>query len=213
MVTSDEIRRKLEEKRRKSHTLKDLPPNVENRPSNLEEISPKGDDEPSPQQRDDENVMVCPDCNIEYPGNAKFCTECGSQLEEYVEPEPEPEIIPSFKTAAPATYDNIIIVSSNYVPGYNVVATKGFVYGLTVRSRGLGGQMAAGLRSAFGGEIKEYVKMMDHTRQEALQRMVDHAKEMGANAIISTRFDSDEISNVMQEILAYGTAVIIEEKE
>ncbi|GAB4312881.1 MAG: hypothetical protein Kow0019_12030 [Methanobacteriaceae archaeon] len=200
MVTSEEIRRKLEEKRRKDHGLEEAPPTFDDDTTNAVE--------------EEEKIMVCPDCNIEYDGNAKFCTECGTALEEYVEPEPEPEpeVTPSFKTSAPATYDNIIIVSSNYVPGYNVVATKGFVYGLTVRSRGLGGQMAAGLRSAFGGEIKEYVKMMDHTRQEALQRMVDHAKEMGANAIISTRFDSDEISNVMQEILAYGTAVIIEEK-
>ena len=198
MVTSDEIRRKLEEKRRKYDVSGDVPSTADSKP--VEET---------------EKIMVCPNCDIQYPDNSKFCTECGSQLEEYVEPEPEPEpeVIPSFQTTAPATYDNIIIVSSNYVPGYNVVATRGFVYGLTVRSRGLGGQIGAGIRSAFGGEIKEYVKMMDHTRQEALQRMVDHAKDMGGNAIISARFDSDEISNVMQEILAYGTAVIIEKKE
>jgi len=107
---------------------------------------------------------------------------------------------------------DFIVVSSNHVPGYEVVETKGFCYGLTVRSRGLGGQLGAGIRSAFGGEIKEYVKMMEESRDEAVYRMIDHAQQMGANAVISVRYDSNEVSNVMQEILAYGTAVIVAKK-
>lgn len=109
--------------------------------------------------------------------------------------------------------DDFIIVSSNYVPGYEILETKGFVYGLTVRSRGVGGQIGAGIRSMFGGEIKEYVSMMEDTRDEALQRAIDHAREYGANAIISVRYDSNDISDVMQEILAYGTAVVAQEIE
>lgn len=108
--------------------------------------------------------------------------------------------------------DEFIVVSSNYVPGYKGVETMGFVYGLTVRSRGLGGQIGAGIRSMFGGEIKEYVKMMEQSRDEALYRMVDHARSMGANAVISVRFDSNDISDIMQEILAYGTAVRVEKE-
>lgn len=104
--------------------------------------------------------------------------------------------------------DEFILASSNYVPGYEITETKGFVYGLTVRSRGVGGQIGAGIRSMFGGEIKEYVTMMEDTRNEALQRAIDHAREYGANAIISVRYDSNDISEVMQEILAYGTAVV-----
>ncbi|MGB9837578.1 YbjQ family protein [Methanothermobacter sp.] len=107
----------------------------------------------------------------------------------------------------------MVYVTSNYVPGYRAVKTLGFVYGLTVRSRGLGGQIGAGLRSIVGGEIKEYVTMMEHSREEALERMLDHARELGANAVISVRFDSDSISDIMQEILAYGTAVIVEPEE
>lgn len=107
---------------------------------------------------------------------------------------------------------SFIVVSSNHVPGYEVVETKGFCYGLTVRSRGVGGQVGAGIRSMFGGEIKEYVKMMEESRDEAVYRMIDHAQQMGANAIISVRYDSNEVSNVMQEILAYGTAVIVHKK-
>ncbi len=109
--------------------------------------------------------------------------------------------------------DEFIIVSSNHVPGYEILETKGFVYGLTVRSRGVGGQVGAGIRSMFGGEIKEYVQMMEHSRNEALERVIEHAMEMGANAIISARFDSNEMSNVMQEILAYGTAVVAQKIE
>lgn len=108
--------------------------------------------------------------------------------------------------------DEFIIVSSNYVPGYKAVETLGFVYGLTVRSRGLGGQLGAGIRSMFGGEIHEYVKMMEDSRDEALNRMIDHAKSMGANAVISVRFDSNDISDIMQEILAYGTAVKVQKE-
>lgn len=106
--------------------------------------------------------------------------------------------------------DEFIIVSSNYVPGYEIIKTKGFVYGLTVRSRNIGSQVGAGIRSVFGGEIKEYVKMMSDSRDEAIERVIEHAQDMGANAIISARFDSNDISNVMQEILVYGTAVIAE---
>ena len=105
-----------------------------------------------------------------------------------------------------------IVVSSNHVPGYEVVETKGFCYGLTVRSRGVGGQLGAGIRSVFGGEIKEYVRMMEETRDEAVYRMIDHAQQMGANAVISVRYDSNEVSNVMQEILAYGTAVVVKKR-
>jgi uncharacterized protein YbjQ (UPF0145 family) len=107
---------------------------------------------------------------------------------------------------------SFIVVSSNHVPGYDVVETKGFCYGLTVRSRGVGGQVGAGIRSMFGGEIKEYVKMMEESRDETVYRMIDHAQQMGANAIISVRYDSNEVSNVMQEILAYGTAVVVQKK-
>lgn len=109
--------------------------------------------------------------------------------------------------------DEFIIVSSNYIPGYEILETIGFVYGLTVRSRGVGGQLGAGIRSMFGGEIKEYVHMMEETREEALQRAIQHARELGANAIISARYDSNDISDIMQEILVYGTAVIAQKIE
>ncbi len=102
--------------------------------------------------------------------------------------------------------------SANKIPGYKIIGTKGFVYGLTVRSRGIGGNVLAGLRTIKGGEIHEYIQMMEESRNEALNRCIEHAKELGANAIISMRFDSNEIGESMQEILAYGTAVTIEKE-
>ena len=104
------------------------------------------------------------------------------------------------------------ISSANDIPGFRIVETKGFIYGLTVRSRGAGGQIGAGVKSLFGGEIRQYVSMMEDSRDEALERAIDHAKELGANAIVAIRFDSNEISNVMQEILVYGTAVVVEKE-
>ncbi len=104
------------------------------------------------------------------------------------------------------------ISTANDIPGFKIVETKGFVYGFTVRSRGAGGHIGAGVKSLFGGEIKQYVTMMEESRDDALDRVIDHAKELGANAIIAIRFDSNEISNVMQEILVYGTAVVVEKE-
>ncbi|MCL2115801.1 MAG: heavy metal-binding domain-containing protein [Methanobrevibacter sp.] len=105
-----------------------------------------------------------------------------------------------------------IISSANDVPGYKIIETKGFAYGLTVRSRGVGGQIGAGVRSLFGGEINEFVSMMEDTRDEALNRLIEHCKNMGANALIAVRYDSTSISEVMQEVLAYGTAVVVEKE-
>ena len=84
------------------------------------------------------------------------------------------------------------------------------MYGLVVRSRGLGGNIAAAVRSLAGGEIKEYTQLLEDTRRQAIDRMVQNATLMGANAVISMRFDSSEIGNTMSEIVAYGTAVIVE---
>jgi uncharacterized protein YbjQ (UPF0145 family) len=83
------------------------------------------------------------------------------------------------------------------------------VYGITVRSRGVGGNIIAGLRTIAGGEIKEYTEMAHQARQQALDRLLEHAKSLGANAVISVMFDSTEIGGTMDEIIAFGTAVSI----
>ncbi|GGM75077.1 hypothetical protein GCM10007108_11260 [Thermogymnomonas acidicola] len=105
----------------------------------------------------------------------------------------------------------ITAVTSDYVPGKKIVKVIGTVWGITVRSRGLGGNIMASLRSLAGGEINEYVKMLNDARSVAVQRLMDRASSMGANAVISLRFDSSDIAQVMTEIVAYGTAVVVED--
>ena len=104
----------------------------------------------------------------------------------------------------------MIIATAPFIAGYRVVETKGQVFGLVVRSRGMAGNLVAGLRSIVGGEIHEYTSLLEDTRRQAIDRMVQNATLMGANAILSMRFDSTELANTMSEIVAYGTAVILE---
>ena len=104
----------------------------------------------------------------------------------------------------------MIVATTPYVAGQRVAESKGHVYGLVVRSRGLGGNIAASLRSLVGGEIHEYTQLLEDTRRQAIDRMVENATLMGANGGISMRFDSSEIGTTMTEIVAYGTAVVLE---
>src|SRR5580692_4551118 len=104
----------------------------------------------------------------------------------------------------------MIIVTSENVAGYRVRETKGQVFGVVVRSRGIGGNIMAGLRSLGGGEIPEYTQLLEEARRHAIDRMVENATAMGANAVIMMRFDSAEIGQTMSEIVAYGTAVVVE---
>ncbi len=104
----------------------------------------------------------------------------------------------------------MIIATAPFIAGHRVVETKGQVFGLVVRSRGLGGNLMAGLRSIAGGEIHEYTSLLEDTRRQAIDRMVQNAAMVGANAVISMRFDSSELAGTMSEIVAYGTAVVVE---
>src|SRR5579859_1128109 len=108
-----------------------------------------------------------------------------------------------------ATHSMIVTTTEN-IPGTRVVKTIGQVFGLTVRSRSLGGNIAAGLKSLVGGEIGSYVKLNEDARRQALDRMVQNAAAMGANAVTMMRFDSTEMGRTMSEIVAYGTARVIQ---
>jgi len=104
----------------------------------------------------------------------------------------------------------MIVVTTEDVSGHRIVETKGQVFGLVVRSRGLGGNIMASLRSIAGGEITEYTSLLEDARRHATDRMVANASAMGANAVVRMMFDSSEIGQTMSEIVAYGTAVVIE---
>ncbi len=104
----------------------------------------------------------------------------------------------------------MLVVTTENIPGHTVREMLGQCFGLVVRSRGIGGNIAAGLRSVFGGEIHEYTQMLEESRKQALDRLVENARLMGANAIVMMRFDSSEIAEYMTEIVAYGTAVYVD---
>jgi uncharacterized protein YbjQ (UPF0145 family) len=104
----------------------------------------------------------------------------------------------------------MLVVTSEQVAGQRVRQTLGQCFGIVVRSRGLGGNIMAGLRSIVGGESHEYTQMLEEARRHAVDRLVENATLMGANAIIMMRFDSAEIGQTMSEIVAYGTAVVLE---
>jgi uncharacterized protein YbjQ (UPF0145 family) len=103
----------------------------------------------------------------------------------------------------------MIVSTAPFIAAHRVVETKGQAFGLVVRSRGLSGNLIAGLRSLGGGEIHEYTELLEDTRRQALDRLVQNATLMGANAVISMRFDSSEMASYMTEIVAYGTAVVV----
>lgn len=103
----------------------------------------------------------------------------------------------------------MIVVTTENIAGHTTTATLGQVFGVVVRSRGLGGNIMAGLRSLIGGEIKEYSALVEDTRRHAIDRLVANAAAMGADAVVMMRFDSGEIGQTMSEVVAYGTAVRI----
>ncbi|HEY0281870.1 MAG TPA: YbjQ family protein [Rhizomicrobium sp.] len=107
----------------------------------------------------------------------------------------------------------MLVATTENVPGYRRTKTLGQCFGLVVRSRGVGGNIIAGLRSIVGGEIHEYTQLLEETRRQAVDRMVKNANAMGANAVVMMRFDSSEIGQIMSEIVAYGTAVVLEEEK
>ncbi len=104
----------------------------------------------------------------------------------------------------------LIVTTMNDLPGYRVTEVYGEVFGLTVRSRHLGSDIGASLKGLVGGEIKGYTKMLAESRLQAIERLRDAARDVGANAIIAMRFDCNELGGNMTEVAAYGTAVTVE---
>jgi len=101
----------------------------------------------------------------------------------------------------------MIVVNTDFIPGKKVVEVVGLVRGNSVRVRNIGRDILAGLRTIIGGEVVEYTKMLGETREQALDRMVEEAIELGADAVINVRFTTSQIMKAAAELLAYGTAV------
>jgi len=104
----------------------------------------------------------------------------------------------------------MIIVSSSEIAGKKIVKTLGLVRGNTIRARHIGKDILAGFKNILGGEIEEYTKLMSESREQALDRMVERAEELGANAVVDVRFSTSYIMGAASEILAFGTAVVVQ---
>lgn len=105
---------------------------------------------------------------------------------------------------------DMLVVTTPFVSGYHVTRVIGATFGLIVRSRGLGQNIFAFFRAWGGGEIKVYTNLLEQVRHQAIQRLADHARRLGANAVVSVGFDTSEMGRSMTEVLAYGTAVVVE---
>ena len=116
-----------------------------------------------------------------------------------------PAVLDPFKPPA-----DIIMVTTPFVSGHHVTRVIGTTFGLIVWSRGLGQNVWAFFRAWGGGEIKVYTQLLEQVRAQALQRLGEHAKNLGANAVVSIGFDTSEMGGAMTEVLAYGTAVVVE---
>jgi len=104
----------------------------------------------------------------------------------------------------------MMIVTSSQIVGKKIVKTLGMVKGNTIRARAIGKDILAGLKQLVGGEIEEYTKLMAEAREQALDRMMEDAEALGANAVVDVRFSTSEVMNAAAEILAFGTAVVVE---
>ncbi len=105
--------------------------------------------------------------------------------------------------------DNVIIVTTNDIPGYEVVQVLGEVFGLIVRARNVFSNFGASLRTLFGGEVGGYTTLLTDSRNQAIERLRTATRERGGNAVLAMRFDCNEIADLMSEIAAFGTAVIV----
>ena len=104
----------------------------------------------------------------------------------------------------------MIVTTTNDIAGQRVVRYLGLVRGLTVRSRSVIGNIGAGIQSLFGGNITIYTDLAEKAREEAYELMVQHATQLGANAVVAMRYDANEIADGITEVLAYGTAVVVQ---
>jgi len=104
----------------------------------------------------------------------------------------------------------MIVTTSTHLEGYKITQQLGIIRGITVRSRGLGGNVMGGLQTLLGGQNTIYTELCETAREEAYELMVQHAQERGANAIINMRYDANDVLQGVTEVLAYGTAVVVE---
>ncbi len=134
----------------------------------------------------------CQKCGTSLIADAKYCPNCGASF------------------ASATSKSELMVVTTSTIPGYEIVKALGIVHGMTVRTRGVGGKIMAGIEGMFGGEVTAYSSEAEKARKESMERLIENAKSVGANAIVRTDFETSDILNGTATIFsAYGTAVIM----
>lgn len=137
------------------------------------------------------STKYCSKCGKSSSLDSQFCANCGASF-----------------TAT--SNSELIVVTTSTIPGYEITKALGTVHGITVRTRGVGGKIMAGIEGMFGGEVTSYSSEAEKARKESMERLVDNARSIGANAIVRTDFETSDILNGTATIFsAYGTAVVI----
>ena len=149
--------------------------------------------------------MQCTMCDAAIPDDAHFCIVCGAAVA--TAQTSATQRLPADHTLA---LDPAMVTSAFALPGFRLIRSLGIVRGLTVRSASFGGQIAAAFQSLGGGNIRTMTTVCEHARTDAYLMAVEHAAQLGANAIVGFGYDTTEIAQGMTEVLAYGTAVIVE---
>lgn len=149
--------------------------------------------------------MHCSMCDAVIPAESQFCIICGAAVAPA-----QTGATQRLAGVQPLALDPAMVTSAFTLPGFRLVRSLGIVRGLTVRSASFGGQIAAAFQSLGGGNIRTMTAVCEHARTEAYLMTLEHAAQLGANAIIGFGYDTTEIAQGMTEVLAYGTAVIVE---
>jgi len=134
----------------------------------------------------------CQKCGTSVTADVQYCPNCGASF------------------AVAPTKSELMVVTTSSIPGYEIVKALGIVHGMTVRTRGVGGKIMAGIEGMFGGEVTSYSSEAEKARKESMERLIENAKSAGATAIVRTDFETSDILNGTATIFsAYGTAVIM----
>ena len=137
------------------------------------------------------STKYCPKCRKTSPADAQYCSSCGASF-------------------AATAQSEIIVVTTPTITGYEIVKVLGTVHGITVRTRGIGGKFIAGIEGMFGGEVTSYSSEAEKARRESMERLIEKARSVGANAVVRTDFETSDILRGTATLFsAYGTAVII----
>ena len=107
----------------------------------------------------------------------------------------------------------MIVVNTEHIPGFRIVQLRGLVQGNTVRAKHLGRDIAAGLKNLVGGELRGYTELLTESRREAMERMIQQAQQLGANAVLNVRFSTSAVTQGAAELYVYGTAVVVEPEQ